>query len=297
VSALGGLSLSRPAAEDVTTDTETLVLTDGVRTHVFRHAAARPDRMPVLYVHGIQSHPGWFVGSAQVLARAGHMVYQVTRRGSGLAGIRRGDAPSAGQLLEDVAAAVEHVRDATGAERLALAGVSWGGKLLAAYGLARPDGVASLTLVAPGIVPRVSVPPRTKLAIAAARVFWPRKTFDIPLNDVALFTDNPAMREYLRRDARRLHRATARFLVASVMLDRRLAAASDGALAVPTTLILAERDRIIDNAATVAVVDRLTGGRARTIRLDAAHTMEFEPDPTVFFEALRGAVIGQEVSP
>jgi len=297
MSALGGLSLSRPAVGDVATETETLVLTDGVRTHVFQHAGPRTDRMPVLYVHGIQSHPGWFVGSAQALARAGHAVFQVTRRGSGLAGVRRGDAPSAGQLLDDVAVAIEHVRDATGADRLALVGVSWGGKLLTAYALARPGAVASLTLVAPGIVPRVTVPRRTKLAIAAARVFRPAMTFDIPLSDVALFTDHPPMREYLRRDAHRLRRATARFLVASAMLDRRLSGTGDGALAVPTTLMLAERDRIIDNSATTGVVARLTGGRARTVRLDAAHTMEFEPDPAMFFEALCGAVAGQEGSP
>ena len=87
----------------------------------------------------------------------------MTRRGSGDGPGRRGDAASAGQLLDDTDAAVDYVLKKTAAEGLALLGVSWGGKLLAAYLLRRPAAgrVRSLTLVAPGIVPRVDVPAAT----------------------------------------------------------------------------------------------------------------------------------------
>jgi len=269
-----------------------LKLADGCETPLLRHIPPAPSGTPVLYVHGIQSHPGWYTGSAQALARAGHEVFQVTRRGSGDAASGRGDAASAGQLLDDVAAAVEYVLGSTGARRVALLGVSWGGKLLLAYLLRPPGGdrAASLTLVAPGILPRVDVSLPTKLAIAACRLLRPRKYFDIPLSDVSLFTDNPAMCEYLRGDAHRLQRATARFLFASAVLDRQIARAPDGAVAPPTTLILARRDRIIDSDATAARLSRLTGGRVRVVEFDAAHSIEFEPEVGVFFEALCEAV-------
>ncbi|KPK86054.1 MAG: hypothetical protein AMJ81_02155 [Phycisphaerae bacterium SM23_33] len=271
---------------------ETLRLPDGCETLLLRHVPpASADRgLPVLYVHGIQSHPGWFMGSAQALARAGGEVFQVTRRGSGEAAVGRGDAASAGQLLDDLTAAVDHVTARTGAERLALVGVSWGGKLLVAWALEAPRPAASLTLVAPGIVPIVDLPLRTKLGIAAAGLCCPRSRFDIPLNDVSLFTDDSAMREYLRGDRHRLHRATARFLVASAMLDRRLARAPKAALRLPTTLLLARRDRIINNAATRDALERLTGGRVKVFELDAAHTIEFEPDPAAFHRLLCQAV-------
>jgi alpha-beta hydrolase superfamily lysophospholipase len=136
----------------------------------------------------------------------------------------------------------------------------------------------------------VDVSPGAKLAIAAARLFCPGRHFEIPLNDPALFTDNPAMREYLRADPHRLHTATARFLVASAVLDRLIARAEGGALAMPTTLVLAKRDRIINTAATRAAVERLTAGAARIVELDAAHTLEFEPDPTAFHGLLCEAV-------
>ena len=285
------MSLAGALSEDVRTQRGSLLLADGHAAAVLRHSPPEPaTRTPVLYVHGIQSHPGWFVGSGQALARAGHEVFQVTRRGSGLTAGRRGDTPSARQLLGDVDAAVEFVRGETGSADVALLGVSWGGKLLTAYALQAAVPVTSLTLVAPGIAPRVDVPGTTKLAIAAARCLWPGKYFDTPLNDVSLFTDNPAMRDYLAADPLRLHRATARLLVASAILDRMIARAPAAALALPVTLLLARRDRIIDNAATAEILRRLTDGRVNVVEIDAAHTIEFEPSPAAFFDILTAAV-------
>jgi alpha-beta hydrolase superfamily lysophospholipase len=287
-----GISPARPADDEVDVAVEHVRCADGHELPVVRHSG--PGGGPaVVYLHGIQSHPGWFVGSAQAMARAGCEVFQLTRRGSGMSGGARGHAPSAGVLLDDVAAGVEHAREQAAAERAAMVGVSWGGKLAAAYLLDRPAApVASLTLVAPGIAPRVDVPAATKLAIAAAAAFAPRKTFEIPLSDPALFTDHPPMLDYLRRDGLRLHRATARMLLASAVLDRRLARSAAGSLTVPTTLILADHDRIIDNAPTEAAVRRLAAPDAlEVLTLPGGHTLEFEPAPEGYFEAMETAVM------
>jgi alpha-beta hydrolase superfamily lysophospholipase len=244
----------------------------------------------VLYVHGIQSHPGWFVGSAQALARQGHEVYQLTRRGSGLARRDRGDAASARQLMDDLRRGVDFVAAHSRADRLCLLGVSWGGKLLAAYALGGDPRVLSLTLVAPGLCSKVNVPLGRRLAIGLSWLCCGRRRFDIPLNDPALFTGNPAMRQYLRDDPHRLHQATARFLVASVVLDERLRRAVPGSITVPTRLILARDDRIIDNAATAALAARLTAGKFTVIELPGSHTLEFEEDPQPFFSTLADAM-------
>ncbi|HUU22110.1 MAG TPA: alpha/beta fold hydrolase [Phycisphaerae bacterium] len=290
---LGGLVPARPLADDVATARRTLTLPDGYPTAVIHHrplpAPAEPGG-PVLYAHGIQSHPGWFVGSAQALARAGHEVFQVTRRGSGDAATARGDAPSAAALIADTAAAVEWIRAETGADRVCLLGVSWGGKLMVLHAIRRPETVRSLTLVAPGIKPSVGVGWPVRLAIAACRLCCSRRRFDIPLNDPALFTDSPDMQRYLREDPHRLHRATARLLVASALLDRRVARAKAGSVTAPTSLLLARRDRIIDNAATGRLLERLTAGAVRITEFDAAHTIEFEPDVGGFYDALLAAV-------
>jgi len=267
-------------------------LRDGYATYGVLYEPTVASGLPVVYVHGIASHPGWFVRSCEALARAGHPVFAVARRGSGENTIDRGHARSAWQLVADLDDAVVWTCKHTGAAKVHLVGVSWGGKLTAAYCLrsAYAGRVASLTMVAPGIVPLVDVGWRTKLAVAAALVTGrSRKLFDIPLNDVELFTDSEAGRAFLRGDPHRLTRATARFLFASRELDRQLSRARAGALTAPTTLLLASRDRIIDNAATAAAVRRLTNDNANIVTLDAAHTMDFEETPDEFLAALVAA--------
>ena len=173
------LTFADRPADDAPITSELLKLSDGLETLVLRHHPPEQTGPPVLYVHGIQSHPGWFTGSAQAIARAGSEVFQVTRRGSGTAKAQRGDAASADQLLGDVDAAVRYVLESAGAERLALLGVSWGGKLLTAYALRAGAGnIVSLTLVAPGLTPRVDVSITTKLAVLFARIFYPGAYFD-----------------------------------------------------------------------------------------------------------------------
>jgi len=272
---------------------EELLLDDGYGTGVFHHAPPGdgPGSLPVLYLHGIQSHPGWFFASARQLALDGHDVFQVTRRGSGANRTARGHARSAGQVLDDVRAAVRFVLERTGSSKLVLVGVSWGGKLAAAFA-SLPSGrdrIASLTLIAPGIVPRVDVSFATKLAIAASLIFCPRAKFAIPLDDPELFTDNEAMREFLRRDPLGLRRATARFMYASRGLDRIISRAPRGALNVPVTVILSGGDQIIDSDATARTVEHLAGGRQEVVDLPGAHTQEFNADPTAFHEALIAA--------
>jgi alpha-beta hydrolase superfamily lysophospholipase len=98
------------------------------------------------------------------------------------------------------------------------------------------------------------------------------------------------MQEYLRTDPCRLHRATARFLLHSAVMDAELRRAGEGMLQAPTTLLLAQRDRIIHNGRTVYAVNRLTGRRTKVLEIPAAHTMDFEPDPAAFFETLTNEV-------
>ena len=272
-----------------------LTLADGYRTPVFVHVPPQtPTGLPGVYVHGIQSHPGWFGLSAAHLAGAGHMVFQVTRRGSGENVAARGDAPSAEMLLDDVEAACRFALGQSKSRRLCLLGVSWGSKLLAAYCLdtRRAAEVASLTLVAPGLVPRVDLGPSGKLAVAAALLCCRRGLFDIPLSDVELFTDHPPMRQYLRDDPLRLHWATARFLWASRQLDRMLvgAAGTGRTLSVPTTVLLAGGDRIVDNGRTINLLRRLGGAGLREATLESQHTIEFEADPSVFLSRIQESV-------
>lgn len=265
---------------------------NGATTVLVHHAPASPTGRPVLVLHGIESHPLWFVSSADALATRGHDVYGLQRRGSGLTKQDRGHAHSPAQLLSDLEAAVKYVLAQTKSDRLQLVGISWGGKLAACYALnpARAAALAGLTLIAPGVAPNVDLHWKQKLLVALCALAAPQEEFSVPLEDPSLFTENPARQAYIRKDPYRLHTVTARFLATSRLLDRQLAVAPAGSLTMPVHLILAERDRIIDNLHTRAIIERLAGDGLHIHELAGSHTLEFERDPAAFYETLAGTL-------
>jgi acylglycerol lipase len=235
------------------------------------------------------------------------------RRGSGKNQSDRCDAATARQLLDDVHAALEHAHKLAGTLAgqempLDLLGVSWGGKLAMAYlenaecemrnaewsgpaseHLAFP--LRSLTLVAPGLCPRVSVPWSVKLAVAYCMLAGQKlRLFDLPLCDPTLFTDNSERQVYIRDDPLALRQGTARLLFVSYQLDklarRYRESWADHARPVPMHLVLAGQDRIIHNARTLEWFAPLAGHLTVSEFPKAGHTLEFEPQPGDYFQCV-----------
>ena len=255
-------------------------LSDGYELHgrIWKPTTGRP-RGVVLYLHGIQSHGAWFEWSAARLALTGCVVLLPDRRGSGLNRAARGDVPRAERWLADLDELADWTAREFGLERFGVVGVSWGGKPAAWWALRRPERVAQLLLITPGLFPAVDVGLWQRAKIAASLVFCPAKEFPIPLNDPALFTDNPSGQAFIANDPLKLTRATARFLYQSARLDRILRRARPGSLRPETSLWLAGRERIIRNSPTIAWLTRIAAQPAHTdIQATAAHTLEFEPD-------------------
>jgi alpha-beta hydrolase superfamily lysophospholipase len=267
---------------------EGFTASDSYHLHYRRYAAAKsgPERGHVVCVHGIQSHAGWYAHSCSRLAQAGFAVSFLDRRGSGLNRENRGDAPSFKRLLRDLAEFIDHLRAASPAARVFLVGISWGGKLALALQRFQPQALSGIALLCPGFCPMVRPALWQRLQIAWARVTAPARLFPIPLNDPELFTSTPVWLDFLRGDSLSLHRATARLLVESVRLDRYVRRAVRH-VHIPVLLMLAEKDRIIDNAATRRFAQRLASTDARVIEYPGAHhTLEFEPDANRFIADL-----------
>jgi acylglycerol lipase len=253
----------------------------------------------ILYLHGIQSHGGWFEWSAGLLAESGVAVLLVDRRGSGLNHAARGDAPCAERWLQDIDEYAAWATREYGIARFALLGVSWGGKLAAAWAARRPDVAGELLLVAPGFFPAVDLSPAKKMAVGLALLTGGRRHFEIPLNDPELFTNNPAGREFIQSDALRLQHVTARFLWHSRRLDHLVRRLRTGMLGSSVALFLAGKERIIRNTITEAWV-RSACDTAKVQHFpQAAHTLEFESDETRYAAALRSwmASIGPDRAP
>jgi len=251
---------------------ERLTATDGLDLDLWRTLPKGLPRGSVLMLHGIQSHAGWYEATRNALAEAGWEVGFLDRRGSGRQTEGRGDAPSWQQLVSDVGVALENLI----ARPRVLAGISWGAKTALGAAHAHPERVDGLVLLAPGLCPLVTLPLGKRLQILFTRLGSPKALFDIPLNDPALFTDNPRWLAFLAQDPLSLHQATARFLLESTRLDAWLASLR---WTVPTLVQLAGRERIIDNIATRRWVrSRLRGPRKIVEYPRAFHTLEFESD-------------------
>lgn len=258
----------------------TQVASDGYEIHLLVWPAEGPLRGRVAILHGVQSHGGWYHGLGRTLAAAGYEAYFPDRRGSGANQTDRGHASSSRRLVADVAELLGELRTRTPAVPTTLAGISWGGKTAVVTAAGYPALVDALALICPGLQPRVGVSHRERLAIALALLLNRRKTFAIPLSDPALFTDSPAGRRFIAADPLGLHAGTAGLMAASFFMDRRVRRVPRR-VHQPALLMLAGRDRIVDNRKTLAYFERIASKEKRVIDYpEAHHTLEFEADPT-----------------
>ena len=137
---------------------------DGYRWKYRQYSVAGQPRGIVVFAHGIQSHAGWYEYSCSQLAKAGYQVCFLDRRGSGMNGEGRGDAPSFRRLIDDIAEFLTALpRPAPRGHTLGrlpvfLAGISWGGKLAVALERRHPGLVEGLVLLCPGFYAKVRPP-------------------------------------------------------------------------------------------------------------------------------------------
>jgi len=260
---------------------ETYESSDGYVGYYRHFAAHGTPRGRIVFIHGIQSHGGWYPTSSAALAAQGYDVYFLDRRGCGLNTAHRGDAPNFRRLLDDIIEFLHPLRAIDGLP-LFLGAISWGGKLGCALPYRQSKLIDGLILFAPGLFARVSPPFLTRIMIGRAALRDPRKMFDVPLSSPALFTATPERQAFIERDRYSLRRATGRLLFQSIGLDMYLKRARKH-LHLPILLLLAGQDRVVNNAKVRAYIEG-TPSLDRTIMEypQSHHTLEFEPEPLPF---------------
>ena len=265
---------------------ESPLLPDGYRGSFYCWDAQSQPGDCLLYLHGIESHAGWFLQSAEKVNAMGWSVVFAERRGSGRNKQGRGHASSHKRLLADVFFAAGYCRDRWPNRRVHLAGVSWGGKLALGAVIKRPELFASLTMIAPGLFPRVDLNGKEKSAVLFNRLFMPKAGMSVPLEDAKLFTDNPERIAFIEQDELRLREVSASFFWASYRLDR-LIQARGNRVAVPVHLMLSGRDRIIDSDRTREWFESCSAPEKKLSEFpDSAHTLVFAEDNGSFLRAL-----------
>lgn len=254
--------------------------------------ATIPPRARVVFLHGISSHGGWYNRCCQHLAAAGFDVHFLDRRGSGLNIDQPGDVDRWQTWLDDVAAYLERDRHE---QPTVLCGISWGGKLAAAVARQNPGLIRGLGLICPGLYSphEPGLAQRLALAVPAPRRFQNRR-LSIPLRPASLFTDHPGWQGFIATDPLTLRQVTWRFAREDRALTRYAHAAAPF-LHTPLLLVLAGRDRIINNRRTRNYFFRTATAQRTLLEYpNAAHTLEFESDPEHYFADL-GDWINQAV--
>ena len=254
---------------------------DGIRTYTASdqnslHYVVVPTevrRAQLLYLHGIESHGGWFVPVAKRLATHGIETVLMDRRGSGI-NIQASIPPSGlhqDQLLEDTHDLLPHL----GSVPRTLLGLSWGGVLATAATLRWPSAFQQLVLVTPGLVTKVPIPMKTKLAVGWALLTGSRRTFPIPI-PTTWFSEVEATAAFLDLDPLRFKVVRTEFLSASRALHRMIRRGIKN-LDVPVHLILAEHDRIIDNDQVTTLLKQASRSDLRVKTYDGAtHSVQFD---------------------
>jgi len=271
-------------ARDVESDSYTSF--DGSTLAYRRWPAAAPQSAPLVYLHGIESHGGWFDATATLLAAAGIPVYAFDRRGSGLNRAGRGHCRAYEYLLLDVVAGIQHI----GGAPVHLVGLSWGGKLAFALTHQYARYVRSLVLITPGILPRVALPPGEQLRVLMRWLANSRKTLALPLT-TTLFSDEPEVQRFIENDALRLTQATPQLLWESRRLDGLLRHVD--ACPVPLFAMLSRQDRIIDTPRTEQWLAALHTPKTRVDVLDRGHALQLEC-PELVAERVREWIIDVE---
>jgi len=236
----------------------------------------------LVYLHGIESHAGWFAQAATLLRGRGYDVFCLDRRGSGInrenRGYVSGHVDQYQVLLDDIHAFIVPLRERY--RRVVLTGLSWGGKLATAHVLAYPDDADALILITPGLRALVDASLPTKFKIVLFAQLAPTSEVASPIAP-EMFTTTPRYLDYIENDPLRLTHATARFYWQSSRLDRFIDANIDR-LDKPLLLFLAGRDRIIDNAGVASLLQQAALQEFAIIDyLDQTHSVQFDDPVTL----------------
>jgi alpha-beta hydrolase superfamily lysophospholipase len=253
------------------------------QTHLaFRRFISQQPKGVILYLHGIQSHSGWYLRSCQILSENGYTVYAPDRRGCGLNEAERGHLQNYEDLIADMDAFIARIHADYPGLPVFLLGVSWGGKQALLYETMRPGRVNGLILSTPGIKPQVNLSLWNRLKVFY--FFWRNREIQpeipIPISQSSLFTDDPNWQNWIEQDPLTLRRATARFYWENRKMDKKVRKGIHDTQA-PILLLLAGRDEIINNEKTIRFMsDKLPDVDPNSIQVieypTARHTLEFE---------------------
>ena len=104
----------------------------------------------ILFMHGIESHLGWFQDAGASIAQQGFTVYGLDRRGSGKSEGTRGHMKSFRHVVADMHSLVRFVRGSEDAQlKMIGLGLSLGSNFWSSYSILHPGSIDGIVMVGP----------------------------------------------------------------------------------------------------------------------------------------------------
>ena len=221
----------------------------------------------LIFLHGVVSHSEWLKPIAERVASTGIFVVCPDRRGTGLNTSNPGDASSVEALLEDIDSIVRHFSSRT--DSVHLAGFCWGAYCAIHYALHHSTSIRSMILAAPAIFPAEDISEQTMQTGSGSA---PTETPLVPLDR---FTDGPMYENYILKDPLKTSAVSKRFN--RIMLEMGAMIAPKWVkLTLPTLILLADQDCLVDNNKTQAAYKQLRAEKKQLQLLKGGHGLQFD---------------------
>jgi alpha-beta hydrolase superfamily lysophospholipase len=200
----------------------------------------------LIFINGLESHAGWFSGMAADLVKKRIATYGLDRRGSGL------NVKSFGRFEDwicDINMLIKMAKEENPGTKTHLISVCFGAKSTTVCAIQKAEGFDSLIYLSPGMSVRVKPTFIEKLKIGLSML--PGLSFNVrsPIRDDEMFTDSPEALYFLYNDKLRTFSPRASDFFQAKKIDSYISKNSDK-VKIPSLVLLAGKDRIVDNAKT-----------------------------------------------
>ena len=240
-------------------------------------------KTPILVMHGLESHSGWFWQSGIALSGMGHPVYLVDRQGSGMSEAPRGDCKNYNVIVHDVETVADYLISQYNHSKVIVLGHCFGAIPSTVFTMKNPEKVEALILSTPAIFTIADLSIDEKLEVFGSKITGKTHMIDTPIKDHKLFTTNPDYLNFIEEDQLKLTEATARFFF-EIAHARTYIATHRKKITVPVFMATAGKDGICDNKKNLNFYNHIKSENKTHIDYpEAVHILEYSSEKDKFF--------------
>ena len=198
----------------------------------------------ILFIHGSESHTGWFSEIRKNLVNRGYRTISYDRKGWGKSTGRRGIAEDINELLDQLGRIIGFEQKTHNCP-LHLVGLSWGGLLVTEFvRQGRATTVSSVSALVPGLFPinRFSIWDKLKILLSGIGFHW----FMIQLPWLPQdFSSSSTAIKFISEDPLRVTKVSAKFLWQAYQLQRKVAGTAASSDFQKLQIVLGQEDEIV----------------------------------------------------